>query len=129
MRMFAPCRERNIPIRQHTDGRVLEIIPDLIEAGVKVLNPQIRANGLDGLREMARGKVALHQDLDRQLFPFAGDSEIAEHIAAVHEGLNTPDGGLLLYAEIEPDVPPGKVDVICTALEEVCGLPEPPPGG
>ena len=122
-KMLGQCRDRNIPVRLHSDGNILEIIPDLIDVGVCLLNPQIRANGLEGLVETARGKVALDQDLDRQLFPFATPSEIEDHIGEVHEGLYDPRGGLLLHAECEPDVPLENVDAICTALEEVCDLP------
>jgi hypothetical protein len=127
MRMFAPCRRSDIPIQFHTDGHVLEIIPDLIEAGVTLLNPQIRANGLEGLQETARGKVALKQDLDRQLFPFASPSQIEDHIGEVFEGLHRRDGGLMLLAECEPDVPLENIEAICTTLEEIC-RPPPPEG-
>jgi hypothetical protein len=124
-RMFMPCRDRDIPIRLHTDGHILEIIPDLIEVGVTLLNPQFRSNGIEGLREMAKGKVALHQDLDRQLFPFTTPAGIEEHIGQVFEELYMPEGGLMLYAECEPDVPPKNIDAICTALERVCNPPDP----
>ena len=123
-RMFAPCRQAEVPVQLHTDGHVLEIIPDLIEVGVRVLNPQIRANGLEGLQELARGKVALNQDLDRQLFPFATPSEIEDHIGTVFEGLYLPEGGLMLYAECEPDVPLENIDAICNTLEKLCHPPE-----
>jgi len=124
-RMFRPCREAGVPIYQHTDGHILEIIPDLIEVGVTVLNPQFRANGLKGLQEMAKGKVALNQDLDRQLFPFATPSQIEDHVNEVFEGLYLPAGGLMLYAECEPDVPLENIDAICSVLEQVCNLPHP----
>jgi uroporphyrinogen decarboxylase len=123
MRMFAPCRAADIPIRLHTDGHIVEIIPDLIEAGVTLLNPQIRANGLAGLVKMAKGHVALHQDLDRQLFPFATPSEIEDHIGEVFEALYLPEGGLMLHAECEPDVPLENVEVICRTLEKICKPP------
>ena len=74
--------------------------------------------------EVAKGKVALHQDLDRQLFPFATRSEIEDHIGTVFEGLYMPIGGLLLHAECEPDVPLETIDAICSALEKVCNPPE-----
>ncbi len=125
MRIFQPFREADLPVGLHTDGHILEIIPDLIEAGVRLLNPQLRANGLEGLQRMAKGKVALYQDLDRQLFPFATPSEIYDHIGEVFEALYMPEGGLVIYAECEPDVPLENIDAICTALEEFCNLPEP----
>jgi hypothetical protein len=123
-RMFAPCREAAIPIYLHSDGHILEIIPDLIEVGVRMLNPQIRANGLAGLIEVAKGQVAIHIDLDRQLFPFATPAEIEEHIGQVFEGLYLPAGGLMLHAECEPDLSLEQINAICTSLERVCRLPE-----
>jgi|YNPNPStandDraft_1061719.scaffolds.fasta_scaffold28041_2 hypothetical protein len=122
-RMLQPCRAAEVPVSLHTDGHILEIIPDLIEVGVTVLNPQIRANGLAGLVEMAKGKVALVQDLDRQLFPFATPAEIEEHIGTVFEALYLPQGGLILSAEAEPDVPLENIDAICTILEKICRPP------
>jgi hypothetical protein len=123
--MFGRCRDAGVPVYLHTDGHILEIIPDLIEVGVRVLNPQIRANGLAGLQEVARGKVCIHLDLDRQLFPFATSAEIEEHIGVMHDGLALPHGGLMLHAECEPDVSLDKIDTICTALERVCKPPIP----
>jgi hypothetical protein len=124
-RMLAPCREAGACIYLHTDGHVLPIIGDLIEVGVTVLNPQIRANGLEGLQRLAKGKVAINQDLDRQLFPFASRSQVADHIAEVFEGLHLPEGGLMLYAECEPDVPLDTIDAICRTLETLCDPPDP----
>jgi hypothetical protein len=123
-RMFRPCYEADVPVYLHTDGHVLEIIPDLIEVGVRVLNPQFRANGLEGLAAIAKGRVALDLDLDRQLFPFATPSQIEDHIGEAFEALYMPRGGLMFYAECEPDVPLENIDAICTTLERVCKLPE-----
>jgi hypothetical protein len=97
----------------------------LIDVGVRLLNPQIRANGLEGLQQMAKGKVALNQDLDRQLFPFATPSQIEDHIVEVFEGLYLPEGGLMLYAECEPDIPLENIEVICKTFEKICHPPEP----
>jgi len=43
------CREAGSLVFMHTDGHILPIIKDLIDCGVNCVNPQIRANGLDGL--------------------------------------------------------------------------------
>jgi hypothetical protein len=123
--MYGPCRDAGVPVYMHTDGHILEIIPDLIETGVRVLNPQWRANGMAGLVEAARGKVALAQDLDRQLLPFVTPAGVEEHIGQVHEALVMDSGGLMLVAEVTPDFPLANVDAICTAMEKVCRLPDP----
>jgi uroporphyrinogen decarboxylase len=124
IRMFGLCKNAGALVYLHTDGHILEIIPDLIEAGVRVLNPQIRANGLEGLKEFAKGRVAIDQDLDRQLFPFATPGQIEDHIGEIFEALRLPQGGLMLYAECEPDVPLANIEAICKALEKFCHPPE-----
>ena len=123
--MFGPCRDAGVPVYLHCDGNILEIIPDLIEVGVRVLNPQWRSNGREGLVRVARGRVALNQDLDRQLFPFATPAQIEDHIAEAHAALSLPEGGLMLQAEIGPDIPLANIDALFGALERVCGLPDP----
>jgi len=123
--MCGPCRDRGVPVCLHCDGHILEIIPDLIECGVRLLNPQFRANGLEGLRQVARGKVTLNQDIDRQLFPFATPRQMEEHIGQVMDGLYLKEGGLMLSVECGPDVPLENIDAVCRAAEKLCNLPDP----
>jgi hypothetical protein len=123
--MCGPCRDRGVPVTLHSDGHILEIIPDLIECGVRVLNPQFRANGLEGLQQVARGKVTLNQDIDRQLLPFATPSQIDEHIGQIIDGLYLKEGGLMLSIECAPDVPLDNIEAICRSVERLCNLPDP----
>jgi hypothetical protein len=101
----------------HTDGHIVEIIPDLIDCGVNVLNPQVGANGLDNLARTCKGKVCVNLDLNRQMFPFWSPREIDEHVRDAVEALGSPEGGLWLFAEIADDVPLENVEAICQALE------------
>lgn len=117
-KMYARLREKNVYIYQHTDGYILDVIPDLIECGVNILNPQIRANTLEGIEKYCKGKVAIHLDLDRQLFPFANQSQLKEHIKRAIETLSLPEGGLMLNAECVQDVPLENIETICGTLEE-----------
>jgi hypothetical protein len=57
------------------------------------------------------------------LFPFATPSQIEDHIGEVYEGLYQPDGGLMLYAECEPDLSLEQIEAICTAFERICQPP------
>jgi hypothetical protein len=116
--IYRPFVEAGHSIYMHTDGHILEIIPDLIDCGVNVVNPQIRANGLPGLRDVAKGKVCINLDLDRQMFPFCSPQDIHDQVVESIEMLGDPAGGLWLSAEIGPDVPLGNVEAICCALEE-----------
>ena len=117
--MFGACRAAGAHVRLHTDGHVLEIVDDLIECGVTILNPQVRCNTLVGIEKTCKGKVCIDLDLDRQGFPFWTPLEIKAHIYEAVERLGSPKGGLMLYAECEPDVPFENIEAICEAFEEV----------
>jgi len=116
-KLYERCHEVGIIVHMHTDGCIHEIIPDLIECGVDVLNPQVRANGLENLARTCKGKVCVQLDLDRQLFPFATPQEIDEHVRSATDALGAPEGGLWLSAEVDDGVPLENVEAICCALE------------
>lgn len=114
---YDKCHAAGHPVYMHTDGCIWEVIPDLVECGVNVLNPQIRANGLDNLVRTCKGKVCVDLDLDRQLFPFASPAEIDRHIGECVEALGSREGGLWLKAEVDEGVPLENIDAICRALD------------
>ncbi len=116
--LYAPVKEAGHYVYMHTDGHILEIIPDLVECGVDVVNPQVGANGLAGLAEVCKGKVCVDLDLDRQHFPFWKPGDIDRHVREAVETLGDPEGGLWLKAEIGDDVPLENVEAICAALEK-----------
>ena len=120
--IYRPFREAGYYVYMHTDGHVVEIIPDLVECGVNVINPQIRANGLDGLAAQCKGRVCVDLDLDRQMFPFCTPGDIDAHVREAVERLGSPEGGLWLKAEIGDDVPLENVEAICDALMRYRGF-------
>lgn len=117
-RLYSLCHEQGTAVYMHTDGHILPVIADLRECGVDVLNPQIRANGLEGLARECKGKICIDLDLDRQLFPFCGPEDIDAHVREAVEVLGMPEGGLWLHAECGPDVPLENIEAICLALEK-----------
>ena len=119
--MYALCHQAGHAVYMHTDGHIIPIIRDLIECGVNVLNPQIRANGLENLRRECKGKVCINLDLDRQLFPFCSPEDIDVHVREVVATLGSPEGGLWMSAECGPDVPLENIEAICQALERYRG--------
>ena len=114
--IYRPFVDAGYYVYMHTDGHIYEIIPDLADCGVNVINPQIRANGLDNLVEVCKNKICVDLDLDRQLFPFCTPVDIDDHVREVVEKLGSPEGGLWLKAEIGFDVPLENVEAICAAL-------------
>jgi hypothetical protein len=116
--IFAPVKAAGHYVYMHSDGHILEIIPDLMDCGVDVLNPQVGANGLANLARVCKGKVCVDLDLDRQMFPFWKPADIDRHVQEAVEILGAPEGGLWLKAEIGDDVPLENVEAICCALEK-----------
>jgi len=119
--IYTPFREAGHYVYMHTDGHIHEIIPDLVDAGVNVINPQVRANGLDNLARVCKGKVCVDLDLDRQMFPFATPQQIDDHVREAVEILGSPEGGLWLKAEIGDDVPLENTAAVLNALETYRG--------
>lgn len=117
-KLFGACKDAGAHVYLHSDGHILEIISDLAEYGVTVINPQIRANTLDGLVRVCKGKVCVNLDLDRQLFPFCTPKDIDEHIKEATMKLGSIAGGLMLHAECGPDVPLENIEAICQSLEK-----------
>lgn len=116
--IFKRVRTAGHLVYMHTDGHIHEIIPDFVECGVNVINPQIRANGIDNLVRVCKGKVCVDLDLDRQLFPFASPAEIDAHIRDAVEKLGAPEGGLWLRGNIDQGVPLENIEAIFCAIEK-----------
>lgn len=118
-KIFSLIRSHGVHVYLHTDGHVVEVIDQLIEAGVSVLNIQDKVNGIENIKRLCKGKVCVDLDIDRQhLLPFGKPKEIEEYIEYVIRELGSRKGGLMLKAEIGPDVPLENVEAICNAFEK-----------
>ncbi len=120
-KIFMICRNAGVHVYLSSDGRLLDIVDDLIECGVSAHNPQLRANTLDGICKFYKGKICIDLDLDRQTFPFCTPSDIEKMVKKAVEKLYLPEGGLMMKAEIfGTDVPLENIEVICQAIEKFC---------
>ncbi len=103
-------------IHMHTCGSVVEVIPDLIEAGVDILSPvQRSAANMD----LARLKADFGRDICfwggaidiQQVLPFATLEEIEAEVRRTME-IMAPGGGYVFFPthNIQPDVTPDRID-------------------
>jgi uroporphyrinogen-III decarboxylase len=68
----------------HSDGYIMEIMPDLIDLGVDALNAQIFCMGVKELGERYRGKVTFWGEIDRQnLLPHGSRQDIQRAVYEV----------------------------------------------
>lgn len=85
----------------HSDGYIMQIIPDLIEIGVDVLNPQFSCMSLEELARVCKGKICILADVDRQyILPYGKDYEIRDYVKNMIETLSTQEGGLILRGSV-----------------------------
>jgi len=117
--LMQPCREQGMIIGSHSDGYIMELIDDLLEAGLDMVNPQDLCNGIDNLAAEVKGRVCIKLDIDRQtIVPFGTPAEIHDLIEEEVRKLGSPQGGLEMICGIYPPTPPENVDAVCAALEE-----------
>ena len=107
-------------IYMHTDGCIWEIMPDLMECGVDIINPQFRANGLSNLVRVCRRDqiIPINLDLDRQMFPNATRSQIFDHVGECVESLYLKEGALGLNLELNYEIPLENMAALLDAVEK-----------
>ncbi len=96
-RIFSKAHECGMDVRFHTDGHVLEILPDLIEVGANIINiHQPRLMGIDKVSEIVQGKVCIEVCVDVQAtLPTGNKQMIEDEVKQLIEKWSTPNGGLI----------------------------------
>jgi len=118
-RLIQPFRERGCHIALHSDGYIMDLIDDLLMAGVTILNPQDLCNGIDNIRRELKGRVCIRLDIDRQtVVPYGSPQEIRALVEEEVRVLGSPKGGLELIAGIYPPTTPENVHALASAFEE-----------
>lgn len=104
--MFDKVISAGMDVHFHSDGNIIEILPDIIELGAKVINCQLAVIGLDEIKKNFAGKVCFRTDLDRQnIMPFGTPRDVREHIEQVFDSVGSKKGGIIACGEIGPDIP------------------------
>ncbi|MEM2960150.1 MAG: uroporphyrinogen decarboxylase family protein [Candidatus Bathyarchaeia archaeon] len=122
-RIFKRIRESGVHVYFHSDGHIIEVLDQLIDAGVSILNMQDRVNGLENIKSLCKGKICVDVDVDRQrLVPFGGAQEIKCHIKRIVEELSMKEGGLMIESEVHPPTPLENIEAIIEAMESYMWL-------
>lgn len=116
--MFSKVKQAGRDVWFHSDGNIIEIIPDLLELGVDVLNCQASVMERRRLQEFA-GRVCFRTDIDRQnVLPFVSPAQVREYIHELFHDLGTRDGGIVACGEISEDVPLANIRAMYDAFLE-----------
>ncbi len=124
-RQFDLCHAGGADVCFHSCGQVMDILPDLVEAGADILNlnqPDIFP--LEKLADTLAGRVCLMCPVDHQTVAIHGTpEEIHAYAQRLHRLLSNERGGFIAYIEEYHSV--GMRDeqyrAICDAFEELRG--------
>lgn len=105
----------------HSDGYILDIIPDLVEIGLDALNSQIFCMGVEELGKRFAGKLTFWGEIDRQhLLPYGSREDIFRAVELVRDSLYR-DGGVIAQCEFGPGANPDNVYAVYEAWERLGG--------
>ncbi len=97
-KLFAPFRERGLPVLMHSDGQIQKILPDLVEIGLTTLNP-VQPEVLDHrwLRENFGGDLAFYGGISSQtVLPHGSPQDVQQAVSDCIEELSPQGTGLLI---------------------------------
>jgi uroporphyrinogen decarboxylase len=113
----------NIKVFLHSCGSIRELIPDLIGAGIDILNPiQVTARGMEPveIKKEYGDRICLHGTIDTQrVLSFGSPEDIRKDVFEKLEKLGS-DGGFILATThtIEQDIPTENILAIYDAVND-----------
>jgi uroporphyrinogen decarboxylase len=111
-----------VKIMLHSCGGIRPYIPDLIEAGIQVLDPvQPRAVGMDsaGLKRDFGDRLTFHGGVDiQEVLPFGSEEDVEAEVRRRIRAF-APGGGYILASahNVQADVPPPNLVAMCRAAQ------------
>lgn len=120
-RLFAPFRERGLPVILHSDGQIQPILPDLVEIGLTSLNP-VQPEALDHrwLAENFSGQLSFYGGVSTQtVLPYGKPEEVKAAVATCIHDLAPQGTGLLLAPShrLMTDIPLENVAAMLAAFQ------------
>jgi uroporphyrinogen decarboxylase len=94
----------------HSDGAIRDVVPDLVEAGIQVLNPiqwRLPGMGREGLKRNFGARVIFHGGVDnQQTLPFGTPAEVRQEVAENYRILGAGGGYILAPCHNLQDLTP-----------------------
>ncbi|NLN17299.1 MAG: uroporphyrinogen decarboxylase [Firmicutes bacterium] len=116
-------RHTDAKIYMHSDGAIFDLIPDLIDAGVDILNPvQPLAAGMDShrLKEAFGDRLCFHGGIDQQqVLAFGTPADVEEEVRKRIQALG-PGGGYIIAPSnnLQPDASPENIIALFRAARK-----------
>jgi len=118
-KMYALCKQYGALTTQHSDGYTVDLWDEFLEAGLTAFNMQANCVGVETIEKRLKGKMCIIADIDRQyILPRGTPDQVREHIKEVITRLGSPNGGLVIRADMYPDVPMENLAALLQAIED-----------
>lgn len=105
-KMFQRIREAGKHVFFHTDGYTIDILPDLVDAGVNVFWADLTVNPLDILKSRLGGRVCFLGLTDVQfVMRWGTPADVERHGKELIKALAIFNGGFIACSELDPDQP------------------------
>ncbi len=121
-RLFAPFRQRGLPVILHSDGQIQQILPDLVEIGLTALNPvQPEVLDHDWLAAHFGGRLAFYGGVSTQTVLPCGSPDQTRQAARECRARLAPQATGLLQApshRLMTDIPLENVVALLEAFTE-----------
>ena len=117
-KLFTRCREAGTHVYLSSEGRLLDIVDDMIECGVSLQDVEMASQSLEEIAEAYLGRLCVMFYPDAQKTPFWTPQELRAHIGAVVRRLGSPNGGLVFASYPTPDVPLENIEEMARAMED-----------
>ncbi|MCL2832813.1 MAG: hypothetical protein FWD78_06560 [Treponema sp.] len=118
-KLFRPVKEQKKTIYMHSDGLILDLVDDLLEAGVDILNMQDLVNGLDNIKNQIKGRAGIDLDIDRQkITVFGSEKDIDDHIKEAVIKLGDNEKGFGMFYQIYPETPVNNIYAVINAFRK-----------
>ena len=122
-RLFAPFRDRDLPVIMHSDGQIQQVLPDLIEIGMTTLNPvQPEVVSHQWLHANYGGRLSFYGGVSTQtVLPHGDPDQVRKAVETLVHILAPSNTGLILAPShrLLSDVPFSNLDALIAAFEEV----------
>jgi len=116
--LFTHCRAAGTHVYLSSEGRLLDIVDDMVECGVSIQDVEMASQGLDEVVAAYKGRICIMFYPDAQKTPLWQPPQVREHIKEAVTRLGSPQGGLIFAAYPTPDVPLENIEETARAMED-----------
>lgn len=108
-RVIGHIRSRGVPVNQHSDGYIIDIMDDLIEMGVSMLHPIQESAGMAPrfIKETYGDKIIVYGSLDVVDGLYGHEGEALDRYITERFEVYAPGGGFIFNTGhfVQPDIP------------------------